>query len=194
MNNESINITDVQGRSLSLYRGLYHADIAQRLEQSPEQITPEEVRDNMYGYIFEPAYQQERLPDAFSMDYWQEYEFNKEIPEEPNGADTADEEFDLEAFQAEMEKMDDTELQFFCDAPQEMLIIKAMHCTGDGLTPETALWVLDVHQEYEYVQRHIIYSGMQFVQQSYCNGVDCMELQDTNGEVTKLYFRVLNMR
>ena len=75
-------------------------------------------------------------------------------------------------------------------APQEKLILETIDSTGDGKTPETALCVIDVHQEYEYIQRVVRLSVLQLVRQSVMNGVDCLELKDYDGRIEKVYFDI----
>ena len=75
-------------------------------------------------------------------------------------------------------------------SPQEKLILEAIDSTGDGKTPETALCVIDVHQEYEYIQRVVRLSVLQLVRQSVMNGVDCLELKDYDGRIEKVYFDI----
>ena len=75
-------------------------------------------------------------------------------------------------------------------SPQEKLILEAIDSTGDGKTPETALCVIDVHQEYEYIQRVVRLSVLQLVRQSVMNGVDCLELKDYDDRIEKVYFDI----
>jgi hypothetical protein len=75
-------------------------------------------------------------------------------------------------------------------SPQEKLILETIDSTGDGKTPETALCVIDVHQEYEYIQRVVRLSVLQLVRQSVMNGVDCLELKDYDDRIEKVYFDI----
>ena len=75
-------------------------------------------------------------------------------------------------------------------SPQEKLILEAIDSTGDGKTPETALCVIDVHQEYEYIQRVVRLSVLQLVRQSVVDGIDCLELKDYDGRIEKVYFDI----
>ena len=72
-------------------------------------------------------------------------------------------------------------------SPQEKLILETIDSTGDGKTPETALCVIDVHQEYEYIQRVVRLSVLQLVRQSVVDGIDCLELKDYDGRIEKVY-------
>ena len=75
-------------------------------------------------------------------------------------------------------------------SPQEKLILEAIDSTGDGKTPETALCVIDVHQEHEYIQRVVRLSVLQLVRQSVAGGIDCLELRDYDGRIEKVYFDI----
>ena len=75
-------------------------------------------------------------------------------------------------------------------SPQEELILKTIDSTGDGRTPETALCVIDVHQEYEYIARVVRFFGLRLVRQSVANGIDCLELKDHKGNIEKVYFDI----
>ena len=47
-----------------------------------------------------------------------------------------------------------------------------------------------VHQEYEYIQRVVRLSVLQFVKQSVKKGIDCLELKDYDGSIEKVYFDI----
>ena len=132
----------------SEYEGKYEESIKERLENDPERIDVEMMRENLYGYTFSKEYAKGEIPDEFSMDYWEEF------------------------------------------SPQEKLILEAIDSTGDGKTPETALCVIDVHQEYEYIQRVVRLSVLQLVRQSVVDGTDCLELKDYDGRIEKVYFDI----
>ena len=87
-----------------------------------------------------------------------------------------------------MEEEDDS--PYYDVSPQEKLILEAIDSTGDGKTPETALCVIDVHQEYEYIQRVVRLSVLQLVKQSVKNGIDCLVLEDYDGRIEKIYFDI----
>ena len=68
--------------------------------------------------------------------------------------------------------------------------VETIDSTGDGKTPEAALCVIDVHQEYEYIQRVVRLSVLQLVRQSVADGIDCLELKDYDGHIEKVYFDI----
>lgn len=70
---------------------------------------------------------------------------------------------------------------------QERRILEAMDSTGDGKTPETALCVIDVEQEYEYIKRVFPYSDLIMMGQSVYNGIDCLIF---NYGVERIYFDI----
>ena len=123
--------------------------------------------------------------DELSMDYWEEYHFENDLIDEPI-------EIDLDSMLHEMEQplREKDPSPYFDVSPQEELLLKAIDSTGDGKTPETALCVIDVHQEYEYLERVIRYSGMRLIKQSVRNGIDCLELKDIDGYEEKVFFDI----
>ncbi len=160
------------------YKDKYDDTIKTQLETSPESIHVETMRANLYGYSFTKEYAEGKIPDEFSMDYWE----NKHLEDdsEPNDA------LDFEDMLNSIDVNDD----YFDVTPQERLILKTIDSTGDGKTPETALSVIDVHQEYEYINRVVRFTGLQLVKQSVSNGIDCLEFKDFSGELEKVYFDI----
>ena len=126
------------------------------------------MRANLYGYTYTKGYADGEIPDMLSMDYWEERH----------------EEIDFENFNFEDES------PYFDVSPQEKLILETIDSTGDGKTPETALCVIDVHQEHEYIQRVVRLSVLQLVRQSVAGGIDCLELKDYDGRIEKVYFDI----
>ena len=152
----------------SEYEGKYDESIKERLEKDPGSVDVEMMRANLYGYTYTKEYADGDIPDELSMDYWEERH----------------EEIDFENFNFEDES------PYFDVSPQEKLILETIDSTGDGKTPETALCVIDVHQEHEYIQRVVRLSVLQLVKQSVVNGIDCLELKDYDGHIEKVYFDI----
>lgn len=71
---------------------------------------------------------------------------------------------------------------------QEIRILEAIDSTGDGKTPETALCVIDVGQEYEYLSRVFPYYQLKMVCQSVSKGIDCLEFEPNAYGVERIYF------
>ena len=141
------------------YKDKYNEAIKKQLETSPESITIETMRENLYGYTFTKEYAEMLIPDELSMDYWEEYH------EENDDSD-----FDL--------------------SPQEDLLMKTIESTGDGKTPKTAFCVIDVYQEYEYIDRADRFLVLQLVKQSVNKGIDCLEFMNYKGDIEKVYFDI----
>ena len=167
----------------SEYEGKYNKSIKERLDKDPENVDVEMMRANLYGYTYTKEYAVGKIPNEFSMDYWEERHeeiglenLNFEDFEMPDNLDSL------------LEDMDDS--PYFDVSPQEKLILETIDSTGDGKTPETALCVIDVHQEYEYIQRVVRLSVLQLVKQSVRNGIDCLELKNYDGRIEKVYFDI----
>ena len=169
----------------SEYEGKYDELIKERMEKEPESIDIETMRANLYGYTFTKEYADGEIPDELSMDYWEEYSFEKELLDEPV-------EIDLDSMLHEMEQplREKDPSPYFDVSPQEELLLKAIDSTGDGKTPETALCVIDVHQEYEYIQRVVRLFVLRLVEQSVVNGIDCLTFENNRGGIEKVYFDI----
>ena len=143
------------------------------------------MRENLYGYTFTKAYADGEIPDEFSMDYWEEHQLEIDLDDH--------EEIDFESMESELDLIleeDEDDSPYFDVSPQEKLILETIDSTGDGKTPETALCVIDVHQEHEYIQRVVRLSVLQLIKQSVANGIDCLELRDYDGRIEKVYFDI----
>ena len=158
------------------YKGKYDENIKERMKLSPNCIDIETMRANLYGYTFTIGYTEGVIPDELLMDYWEEHQTEKVCEDMPF--------LDVQDI-FEEDQVDDV---YFDVSPQERLILETIDSTGDGKTPETALCVIDVHQEYEYIARVIRYFGLRLVKQSVANGIDCLELKDCDDHIEKVYF------
>ncbi len=169
----------------SEYEGKYDEQIKEKMAKAPESIDIETIRANLYGYTFTKEYAEGEIPDELSMDYWEEYSFENELLEDPV-------EIDLDSMLHDMEQpLRDEDLSPYFDvSPQEELLLKAIDSTGDGKTPETALCVIDVHQEYEYIHRVARLFVLRLVEQSVVNGIDCLTFENNKGEIEKVYFDI----
>ena len=174
----------------SEYEGKYDERIKERLEKDPGSVDVEMMRENLYGYTFTKAYAEGEIPDEFSMDYWEERDLD---PENSNFEDCEipDVSKYIRTFNnidSLLEDVDDS--PYFDVSPQKKLILETIDSTGDGKTSETALCVIDVHQEHEYIQRVVRLSVLQLVRQSVAGGIDCLELRDYDGRIEKVYFDI----
>lgn len=164
--------------NFSDYIDKYDENFKTKMETSPESIDIENMRTNLYGYTFTKEYADGKLADELSMDYWEDYHLEK---------DDLDLDFWEDPDSCTIDAMYD---EYFDVSPQERLILQAIDSTGDGKTPETALCVIDVCQEYEYIKRADRFMGLQLVQQSVVNGIDCLEFKDHRGDIEKVYFDI----
>lgn len=169
----------------SEYEGKYDEHLKEKMAKEPESIDIETMRANLYGYTFTKEYADGEIPEEFSMDYWEEYHFENDLLEDPV-------EIDLDSMFQEMELplREKDPSPYFDVSPQEELLLKAIDSTGDGKTPETALCVIDVHQEYEYIQRVVRLFVLRLVEQSVVNGIDCLTFENNRGEIEKVYFDI----
>ena len=169
----------------SEYEGKYNEHLKEKMAKEPESIDIETMRANLYGYTFTKEYADGEIPDELSMDYWEEYHFENDLIDEPI-------EIDLDSMLHEMElPLREKDLSPYFDvSPQEELLLKAIDSTGDGKTPETALCVIDVHQEYEYIQRVVRLFVLRLVEQSVVNGIDCLTFENNRGGIEKVYFDI----
>ncbi len=167
----------------SEYEGKYDERIKERLEKDPGSVDVEMMRANLYGYTYTKDYADGEIAFELSMDYWEERHEEMELD------NLNFEEFEMpDNLDSLLEDMDDS--PYFDISPQEKLILETIDSTGDGKTPETALCVIDVHQEHEYIQRVVRLSVLQLVKQSVRNGIDCLELKDYDGRIEKVYFDI----
>ena len=74
---------------------------------------------------------------------------------------------------------------------QERRILEAIDSTGDGKTPETALCVTDVGQEYEYLRRVFPYPMLKVEKQSLLEGgIDRLQFEPNVFAVECIYFNI----
>lgn len=169
----------------SEYEGKYDEHLKEKMAKAPESIDIETMRANLYGYTFTKEYADGEIPDELSMDYWEEYHFENDLIDKPI-------EIDLDSMLHEMEQplREKDPSPYFDVSPQEELLLKAIDSTGDGKTSETALCVIDVHQEYEYIQRVVRLFVLRLVEQSVVNGIDCLTFENNRGGIEKVYFDI----
>ena len=157
----------------SEYENGYNVNFKTKMESFPDTIDLESMRANLYGYTFTEEFARGIIPDELSMDYWSEYIRHKFFPT-------------IAVSNEDTRKS--VEAGFWPVTPQELLLLKAIDSTGDGETPDSALCVISVHQEYEYIERSIRFTGFHVARQSFFEGIDCLELNNNDGETTKVFF------
>ena len=176
------------------YEGKYDENFKKRMEENLESIDVETMRANLYGYTFTEGYANMEIPDELSMDYWKERKqedklkgqnkeniWNKKISYMNPSSEEGEIEDDFDVL---------TSPYYFRITPQERLILEAIDSTGDGETPETALCVISVEQEWEYIERVNRFRFMDFAGQELENGIDCLVLKDFLGNTEKVYFDI----
>ena len=135
----------------------------------------------MYGFTFTSDYAEGNLEDSFFMDFWKEKFLELELESDSyNDIDDAIE----ETMNNVME--DD----YMVDTPQERLLMKTIESTGDGKSPETAFCVIDVHQEYEYLERKFPFCCLKMTKQSVRNGIDCLHFEENPFDIDCIYFDI----
>ena len=189
----------------SEYEGRYDESVNDELTTSPENLSIETMREYLYGYTFTDDYVNGVFPDEMSMDYWRDsdkgiYDFEADFPcydrnKMPNGVwDTkGDNAFEVidEILDDSMDEIDSIFDDNYCiDTLQERKILEAIDSTGDGLSKETALCVIDVGQEYEYISRVSPYNLLEVERQSVENGIDCLEFKANIYGVERIYFDI----
>lgn len=163
------------------YKDKYDEEIKSKMETSPESVDVEMMRENLYGYTYTKGYAKGEIPNELSMDYWEEQYLNNSLDE--NG------EVDVMSIINRHTEQSIQDIYWYL-SPQESLIMQAIDSTGDGKTPETAFCVIDVHQEYEFINRSSRFLGFQLVKQSVANGIDCLEFENYKGDIEKAYFNI----
>ena len=166
------------------YAGKYDDRIRELITKNPNGIDIETMRAHLYGFTFTREYAAMEFPDELSIDYWAE-RFNDDV-------------FDLEEAGVCMDFEDRPEDDTYTDMtpfyevlmPEEELLLRTIDSTGNGLTPETALCVIDVGQEYEYMQRVMPFPELHRVKQSVCDGIDCISFAPNDYGIEKLYFDI----
>ena len=165
----------------SEYEGKYDDNIKELIAKNPNQIDLETMRANLYGYTFTRDYAEGKYPDEFCIGYWAELfdEYGFDLEEKGICMDIED-------------RPDDEDNAPIYDVlmPQEELLLRTIDSTGDGKSPETALCVIDVGQEYEYMQRVFPYSELEREKQSVSDGIDCITFKPNLFGIEKLYFDI----
>lgn len=159
----------------SEYEGKYDSRIIELLRENPKSIDVETMRGCLYGFTFTPEYQAMKYPDELTMDYWSD--------RSDEGASEWD---SSEAYLHFGEKA----LFYHVRTQQEALLLQAIDSTGDGQTPETALCVIDVGQEYEYMRRVLPYPMLETAKQSTRHGIDCITFMPNIYGIEQLYFDI----
>jgi hypothetical protein len=159
------------------YKYAYDKDAILAWKNRERELDVETLRALMYGFTFTKEYADGNMEESLFMDYWRDISFDY-VPEL----------FTEESLDEEMDKMveDDHEIEI----SRENLLLQAIDSTGDGKTPETALCVIDVHQEYEYIERKFPFCFLRMTKQSVCNGIDCLYFDKNPFGIDCIYFDI----
>lgn len=163
------------------YRDAYDKDVIQAWKKRVLELDIEALRALMYGFTFTKDYAEGNLEDSFFMDFWRDNSL--ELDFEPDSFGIIDDLFE----EAMNNVMDD---DYMVDTPQERLLMQAIESTGDGKSPETAFCVIDVDQEYEYLNRKIPFCSLRITLQSECNGIDCLHFEENPFGIDCIYFDI----
>ena len=159
------------------YKNAYDKDVILAWKNRKRELDVETLRALMYGFTFTKEYADGNIEESLFMDYWRDISFDY-VPEL----------FTEESLDEEMDKMveDDHEIEI----SRENLLLQAIDSTGDGKTPETALCVIDAHQEYEYIERKFPFCFLRMTKQSVCNGIDCLYFDKNPFGIDCIYFDI----
>ncbi len=162
------------------YQDSYDAGIITGWKNGEIEMDVDTLRGLLYGFTFTDTYAQGLIEDALSMDYWQE-----------RHDEEADDDYmpDIDPIDDIMAAIDNVDY-YEVDTPQEHLLMEVLDSTGDGKTPETAICVIDVSQEYEYLDRKFPFSSLNVTRQELRNGVDCLYFEDNVYEIDHIYFDI----
>ena len=159
------------------YENAYDKDVILAWKNRKRELDVETLRALMYGFTFTKEYADGNIEESLFMDYWRDISFDY-VPEL----------LTEESIDEEMDKMveDDDEIEI----SRESLLMQTIDSTGDGKTPETALCVIDVHQEYEYIERKFPFCFLRMTKQSVCNGIDCLYFDKNPFGIDCIYFDI----
>ena len=163
------------------YRDTYDKDVIQTWKCGQQELDVETLRAFMYGFTFTQDYAEGNLEDSFFMDFWRDKSLELELEHDSNNG------FDDPIEEAMNNVMDD---DYMVDTSQERLLMKTIDSTGDGKSPETAYCVIDVHQEYEYLERKFPFCCLKMTKQSVRNGIDCLHFDDNPFGIDCIYFDI----
>ena len=190
----------------SEYEGKYDASLNETLLTSPDSIDVETMRAYLYGYTFTKDYADGIFPQEMSMDYWRDNDdactdifkpwdvenecAKEEYPDLDDDLDMDIIEEILDEKTSDIESiMDDDD--YFVDTIQERRLLETIDSTGDGKTAETALCVIEVGQEYEYIKRVFPYNLLSVKKQRLLEGgIDCLEFENNEFGVERIYFDI----
>ena len=162
------------------YKDAYDMGIIHAWKGREMELDVETLRALMYGFTFTQDYAEGNIEDSLFMDYWRD---NLDLDLETDSYDVIDDVIE----KAMNNVMED---DYMVDTPQERLLMKTIESTGDGKSPETAFCVIDVHQEYEYLERKFPFCCLKMTKQSVRNGIDCLHFEENPFDIDCIYFDI----
>lgn len=171
----------------SQYENSYSAELENKF-CSGQYMSTEEVRQLMYGALCTDIFVDGKI---FELDYWNDMEFDLEddLEDEPEDFEVGFEEVVAELMSQKPEKA-----RLLHSIPGiRLAIISALLSTGDGLSPESAITVVTVAQEYDIAEQLGVprqFFIRQSLQQYGDKMYDCLEFETNPRGIEKLYFDV----
>ena len=168
----------------SKFKDSYDENLIAKWKNHEVELDVETLRSLLYGYTFKPEYTNGVIEDALSMDYWKERAFEDDDDDSTSS-------FDLDAdIMDDLEKAMENVDMYEVETPQERLLMEVLDSTGDGMTPETAICVIDVSQEYEYLERKFPFSCLCVEKQTHSGGIDCLYFKENAFDEKCIYFDI----
>lgn len=163
------------------YKDAYDKNVIQAWKSGEQELDVETLRAMMYGFTFTQDYSEGNLEESLFMDFWRDNSLDLDLElDSDNGFDDPIEE-------AMNNSLDD---DYMVDTPQERLLMKTIESTGDGKSPGTAFCVIDVHQEYEYIERKFPFCCLKMTKQSVRNGIDYLHFDENPFGIDCIYFDI----
>ena len=163
---------DIRPVNYDEYVGTFREDMIQ--EFTDGKLTDiEDVRKFLYGFATSPIYLDQFMYMDETLPRWWDENAEERHPNVGH---------------------DSKEIPYVVDTLQEKLIIDAMLSTGDGFTQETAIYIIDVAQEYDFIAR--VYPDLSdcikcqtlVSDESEHHEYDYFEFEDNIYEIKELWF------
>lgn len=167
----------------SLYKNSYDADIFKEWKEGTRELDLESLRGLLFGFTFTDDYRKLHIDEGFSMDYWRDKKMEDD--------DEYDYDIEVKSIEEILEEAMASKDMYEVDTPQERLLMEVLDSTGDGETVETAISVIDVGQEYEYLERKFPFSCITVSKQELVAGcIDCLHFHPNPYDIECIYFDI----
>lgn len=180
--------------------GRYDPQMLQLLHDHPEEFDLEMMRTLMYGYTLTDDFKNRIIPDEFSIEYWNDMALEEDLDLAPSKENIGkmleryiqrDKQLKLEAERIAGGTEWPNFKNYEADCLQSLLLLMAIDSTGDGKSEESALCVIDVDQEYEYIRNVRPYRHLQWKQQSLLmSNVDQLNFHENKSGIKSIYFDI----